>query len=158
MSTFTNWPWLDGLILSKATSIKKGCCACQWLDEVDMLHPCGDHLLRKVGPLGSLVCNVFFCFVTFSNNTPDPGHQIETFPCGVFGQVWYLIVWTLYICLFRTITVCKVWSKYTVRFKSYMYMYDYFHYKTTAKMMLGNTLSSFAYFSLTDHGQTDGLT
>ena len=37
-----------------------------------MLHPCG-HLLRKVRPLGSLVCDVF---ATFSINTPDPGHNM----------------------------------------------------------------------------------
>ena len=36
------------------------------------------HLLGKGWPLGSLVCDVFLCFVTF--------------PCGVLGQVWYLIV------------------------------------------------------------------
>ena len=34
--------------------------------------------MGKGYPLGSLVCGVFLCFVTFS--------------CGVLGQVWYLIV------------------------------------------------------------------
>ena len=38
---------------------------------------CG-HLLRKGWHLGSFVCGVFLCFVTF--------------PYGVPGQVWYLIV------------------------------------------------------------------
>ena len=37
-----------------------------------------DNLLRKGWPLGYLVWNVFLCFVTF--------------PYGVSGQVWYLIV------------------------------------------------------------------
>ena len=37
-----------------------------------------DYLLRKDWPLGSPVCDVFLCFVTF--------------PCGVLCQVWYLIV------------------------------------------------------------------
>ena len=37
-------------------------------------------MLRKVGPLGSLLCDVYFCFVTFSNNTTDPGHHTGHFP------------------------------------------------------------------------------
>ena len=37
------------------------------------------------GPLGSQVCDVFLCFVTF--------------PCGVLGQVWYLIVSIPGLCL-----------------------------------------------------------
>ena len=41
------------------------------------LQPCG-HLLGKGLHPGSLVCEVFLCFVTF--------------PCGVLRQVWYLIV------------------------------------------------------------------
>ena len=41
------------------------------------LQPCGN-LLGKSWPLGTLVCYVLLCFVTF--------------PCGVLGQVWYLIV------------------------------------------------------------------
>ena len=41
------------------------------------LQPCG-HLLGKGWPLGYLVCDVFLCFVTF--------------PYGVLGHVWYLIV------------------------------------------------------------------
>ena len=36
MSIFTNWPRPARLMLSKASSIKKGCCACQWFDHVDM--------------------------------------------------------------------------------------------------------------------------
>ena len=40
------------------------------------LQPCG-RLLGKGLPLGSLVCNVSLCFVIF--------------PCGVLGQVLYLI-------------------------------------------------------------------
>ena len=39
--------------------------------------PCG-HLLGKGWPLGSLVCDVLLCFVTF--------------PYGILGQVWCLIV------------------------------------------------------------------
>ena len=41
------------------------------------LQPCG-HLLEKGWPLGSLVCDVFLCFVTYQ--------------CAVLGQVSYLIV------------------------------------------------------------------
>ena len=44
---------------------------------VTSLQPCG-HLLGKGLSLGSLVCDVYCDFVTFS--------------CGVLGQVWYLIV------------------------------------------------------------------
>ena len=45
---------------------------------------CGN-LLGKGWPLGSLVCDVFLVF--------------DTFPCGVLGQVWYLIVPSPDICL-----------------------------------------------------------
>ena len=41
------------------------------------MQPCG-HLLGKDWPLGSVVCDVFLCFVTFQ--------------CGVLGHVWYLFV------------------------------------------------------------------
>ena len=43
------------------------------------------HLLGKDWPLGSLVCDVFLYFVTF--------------PCGVIGQAWFLIVSVLDLCL-----------------------------------------------------------
>ena len=57
------------------------------------LQPCG-HLLGKGWPLGSLVCYVLLCCVTF--------------PCGVLGQVWYLIVSILDLC---PLTYLKeVWS------------------------------------------------
>ena len=45
---------------------------------------CG-HLLGKGYPIGSLVCDVLCVFVTL--------------PCGVLGQVWYLIVLIPNICL-----------------------------------------------------------
>ena len=48
------------------------------------LQPCG-HLLGKGKPLGSLVCDVLLYFVTF--------------PCGVLGLVWYLIVSIPDLCL-----------------------------------------------------------
>ena len=48
------------------------------------LQTCG-HLLGKGWPLGSIVCDVFLYFVTF--------------PCGVLGQMWYLIVSISDICL-----------------------------------------------------------
>ena len=43
------------------------------------------HLLAKGWPLGLLVCDVSLCFVTF--------------PYGVSGQVWYLIVSIPDLCL-----------------------------------------------------------
>ena len=49
------------------------------------LQPC-DHLLGKGRPLGSLVYCVFLCFLV-------------TFPYGVQGQVWYLIVLFPDLCL-----------------------------------------------------------
>ena len=48
------------------------------------LQPCG-HLLGKGLPLGSHVCDVLLCFVTF--------------PYGILGQVWCLIVSILDLCL-----------------------------------------------------------
>ena len=36
MSKFINWPQKTGLMLSKSSSNKKGCLACQWLGNVDM--------------------------------------------------------------------------------------------------------------------------
>ena len=59
---------------------------------IDILQSCG-HLLGKDWPLGSLVCDIFlFVFVTF--------------PYGVLGQVWYLIIWIYDNCLFLTFTLC----------------------------------------------------
>ena len=48
------------------------------------LWSCGS-LPGKDWSLGSLVCDVLLCFVTY--------------PCGVLGQVWYLIVSIQGICL-----------------------------------------------------------
>ena len=44
------------------------------------------HLLGKGWPLGSLVCDVFW-------------GVFLTFPCGILGQVWYLIVMIPDLCL-----------------------------------------------------------
>ena len=55
------------------------CLAC-------FLQPC-DHLLGNCCSLGSLVCWVFLCFVTF--------------PHGVSGQVWYSIISISDLCLPR---------------------------------------------------------
>ena len=89
------------------------------LTNVDMLPPCG-HLLRKVWPLGSLVCDVI---VTFSNTTPDPGHNIGHFSiwCPGSGVVYDCMdSWSLPSSLLLPyVYVCKVWSKYIVRFNSY---------------------------------------
>ena len=51
---------------------------------VGFLQPC-DHLLGKDLPLGSLVCDVSLCFVTF--------------PYGVSGKVWVLSVLIPDLCL-----------------------------------------------------------
>ena len=59
-------------------------CVCLSYSIVRSLQPCG-HLQGKGRPLGSLVCDVFLCFVTF--------------PDGVLGQVWYLIVSIPDLCL-----------------------------------------------------------
>ena len=48
------------------------------------LQPCS-HLLGKGGHLGSLVCDILLC--------------ISTFPCGVLGQVWCLIVSIPDLCI-----------------------------------------------------------
>ena len=64
------------------------CFVCVMLSclSIAALQPCG-HLLGKVWPLGSLVCDIFCAFVTI--------------PCGVLGQVWYLIASIPDLC-FRT--------------------------------------------------------
>ena len=71
------------------------CCVSVMLF-VCSLQPCG-HLLGKGLPLGSLVCNVFLRFVTI--------------PCGVLGQVWYLIVSIPDVCLLLTLTFMLVLHK-----------------------------------------------
>ena len=57
---------------------------------------CG-HLLGKGWPLGFLVCSVLLCFVTF--------------PCGIVGLVWCLIVSISDICLLtqikKNVTFCQ---------------------------------------------------
>ena len=50
------------------------------------------HLLGKGWPLGSLVCDVFLCFVAFFL-------CFLFLSCGVLGQVWYLIVSVPDLCL-----------------------------------------------------------
>ena len=45
----------------------------------------------KDSPLGYLICNVSLCFVTF--------------PCGVLGQVWYLVVLIPDLCLLTFFTM-----------------------------------------------------
>ena len=103
MSIFTKWPWLAGLMLSKTTSMKKVLMHASGKANVDMLHPCG-HLLRKVWPLGSLLCDVF---VTFSNITPDSGHNM--------GNFFHMVSWIrcgiwlygfLIVAFFITFTLC----------------------------------------------------
>ena len=64
---------------------------------VDMLHPYG-HLLRK----GYLVREGF---VTFSNNTPDRGHNMGNF-------VWYLIVWIPDLCLLHYFEHMYTYAKF----------------------------------------------
>ena len=46
ISIFTNSPWLACLILGKTLSIKRGCYACQWSDNVDM-HTYADELMNE---------------------------------------------------------------------------------------------------------------
>ena len=110
MSILTNWPWQAGLMLSTATSIKTGCYACQLL-----------HKTWHDAALWSLALALFY--VMFSCST-------LTFPYGVLSQVWFLIVWTLYLRFFLTLPyayVYKVWTKYTMRFKSN----EHFPWKTS---------------------------
>ena len=66
--------WILNIIYGSCLS----CCL------VCSLQSCG-RLLGKGLHLGSLMCDVFLCFVTF--------------PCGVLGQMWYLIVSILDLCL-----------------------------------------------------------
>ena len=57
---------------------------------------CG-HLLGKGWPLGFLVCSVLLCFVTF--------------PCGILGLVWRLIVSISDICLLTQINKSSLSAK-----------------------------------------------
>ena len=137
--SLTDHDWLDWCS-AKPSSWKKVLMHASGQTNVGMLHPCG-HLLRKVWPLGSLECGVF---VTFSNNTPDPGHNMGNFSiwCPGSGVVFDCMdSWSLpSSLLLHCVYVCKVWSQYTVRFKSYSV--SIFTERTRlAKMMFGNTLS-----------------
>ena len=58
--------------------------------------PCG-HLLGKGWPLVCVVCDVVLCFVTF--------------PYGVLGQVWYLIVSILDLWLLSFPAIPRVCNK-----------------------------------------------
>ena len=87
------WTCLSPLVIFNMTGTRRCffggylfviCDSCLSCYLISSLQPCC-HLLGNCWPLGSLVCDVFFCFVTF--------------PCGVLGQVWYLIVLILDICL-----------------------------------------------------------
>ena len=62
--------------------------------------PCG-HLLGKVGPLGSGLCRLIV-FVTF--------------PCGILGQVWYLIVSNTDLChlFFYFATVVLIYRHWAI--------------------------------------------
>ena len=62
-----------------------------------------DHLLGRGGggwPLGSLVCDVFLCFVTF--------------PYGVPDQVWYLIISIPDLCLLPYLAECTIYVAWFV--------------------------------------------
>ena len=125
---------------------------------VDMLHLCG-HLLRKVWPLGSLLCDVFFCFVTFSNNTPDPGHHMGNFPiwCPGSGVVfdcmdsWSLPSSLLLTLCIRTQSLIKN-ILYSSRVIS-IFIKDH----DRPKWCSVTHCHRFAYFSLTNFGWTDGF-
>ena len=114
---------------------------------VDMLHPCG-HLLRKVWPLGSFVCDVFD---TFSINTPDPGHNMGIFStwCPGSGVVFDCMdSWSLASALLLPyVYVCKIWSKYrAVQWAFSLKEHD-----------RGNTMSPFCIL-FTNWPRTDWLT
>ena len=122
-----------------------------------MLYPCG-HLLRKVWPLGSLVCDVF---ATFSNNTPDPGHNVEKCPYGVLGQVRYLIVWIPDLCLLRYFYLMYTYAKFDQNIPCGLRVTQWaFSPKELdrPKWCSAAHCHLFAHFSQKEHGRTDGQT
>ena len=64
---------------------------------IDMLQACG-YLLGNSRPLGSLVCDVFLCFVIFL--------------FGVLGQVWYLIVRFPELCILPYFYLLNTYAKF----------------------------------------------
>ena len=61
------------------------CYLCAFLS----VHCCLVVISCESADLLSLVCDVNCVF--------------GTFPCGILGQVWYLIVWILFIAIFLTL-------------------------------------------------------
>ena len=65
MNIFTNCPGPVEPMLNKASSVKKDCYVCQWLDNVDM------HTGAKFDyniPSGSRVMNIFTIFFLITGN------------------------------------------------------------------------------------------
>ena len=85
-----------------------------WIDLLYMFHVCCyyvvlsiPYLLGKSWPLGSLVCDVFLCFVTFLY--------------GVSGRMWYLVVSIPDICPLYFVVKASIQNKYTL---SFMYIFN----------------------------------
>ena len=129
MNTFTNWPRPVGLMLSKASSIKRGCYACQWLDSVEM------HAYAKFDPnipCGSRVMNIF-------TNWPRPVglmlSKASSIKRGCYACQWLDSVdkhmcakFDLNIsCSSRVMSIFTTYSDYSVhlrvvQFSNYMYI------------------------------------
>ena len=73
---FTNSPQSTGMMLSKPSSIKKGCYICRWLDKVDMhMYAIFDENI----PCGSRVMSIFAVVVRFPYNVYEPGMHVIHF-------------------------------------------------------------------------------
>ena len=158
MSIFTNWPWLAGLImLSKATSMKKRFLC---MPVVRRILTCWI-LVVTCWERSDLLALLYVMFSSHSQITHLTQDTIwETFPYSVQGQVWYfdcMNSWSLPSSLLLPyVYVCKVWSEYTVRFKSYSV--SIFTKRTRpSKIMFGNTLSPFCIL-FTNSTRTDWRT
>ena len=94
-----------------------------------------------------LLALLYVMFVSHSQITHLTQDTIwETFPYGVLGQVWYLIVWIPDLCILHCYYLMYTYAKFDqnipVQFKSYS-MSIFTKRTRPAKMMFGNTLSPF---------------
>ena len=84
----------------------------------------------------------------------------ETFSYGVLGQVWYLLVWISDLCLLHYFYLLYTYAfDQTIPCGSRVAQWAFsLKEHDQPKWCLATHCHLFVYFSLTDHGRTDGLT
>ena len=123
---------------------------------VDMLHLCGHLLCWERSDLLALLYVMFLSHSQITHLTQDT--LWETFPYGVLGQVWYLIVWILDLCLLHYFYLMYMYAKFNQNIPCGSRVTQWavsLKEHDRPKWCSATHCLLFAYFSLIDHGRTD---